>query len=84
MAGKADIILDVRNALNITNNSATAVVETVLASISARLANKEDVAFRGFGSFKVKKRPARAGRNPATGAVIEIPEREVITFKAAK
>lgn len=84
MAGKTDIIADVAKALNITNKSAVMAVEGVLDAITERLASHEDVTFRGFGSFKVKHRPARTGRNPQTNQPIEIPAKDVVTFKAAK
>ncbi len=47
------------------------------------VAHKEPVTLRGFGTFKVKIRAAREGRNPKTGEVLTIPEKQAFVFKAA-
>jgi nucleoid DNA-binding protein len=57
-------------------------VHDVCDAIATVLAQEGRVQLTGFGSFEVKKRPARYGRNPRTGERLEIPEQVVVTFKA--
>ena len=60
------------------------VVETVLATITETAGKGEEVALGGFGKFKVNERAARQGRNPATGASIEIAASRKLAFTPAK
>jgi DNA-binding protein HU-beta len=60
------------------------VLDASLSTISDKASKGEDVALAGFGQFKVKDTPARQGRNPATGATIEIAAARKLTFSAAK
>src|SRR5580693_5897322 len=60
------------------------IVGTVFDEISAALARGERVELRGFGAFTVKKRDARTGRNPRTGAAVSVDEKTVPFFKAGK
>lgn len=60
------------------------VVETTLAAITAAAGAGDEVNLTGFGKFKVADRPARQGRNPATGETIEIAASKKLTFTAAK
>ena len=53
-------------------------------TMAAILVAGEDIYIAAFGTFKVKTRKARKGRNPRTGESVDIPEKKVITFKAAK
>lgn len=61
-----------------------ATVEAFLDTARGRAEAGDTVRLTGFGSFSVKARPARMGRNPATGAAMEIPETRRLTFKASK
>lgn len=63
---------------------AARVLEAVLESITETLANEEDIILVGFGTFLVKKRAARMGRNVKTGEAIQIPAKTVPAFKAGK
>lgn len=65
--------------LNVKN--AALAVNAVLAVISTNMQQCIDVVIPGFGSFKVKDRPARTGRNPRTGTAIKIAARKVVVFK---
>lgn len=56
--------------------------DLTIAEVFERLVKGERVTIRGFGSFGIKTRPARKGRNPKTGAPIDIPARKVIKFKS--
>lgn len=57
------------------------LVESLLDTITSHAEAGDTVAFIGFGKFQVKARPARTGRNPATGVPMEIPESRKLTFK---
>ena len=59
-------------------------VSNLLEIIKDNLSNGYDVAFMGFGTFSINKREAREGRNPATGAKIQIEAKNVVKFKAGK
>src|ERR671926_145305 len=60
------------------------IVNTVLDEITEALARGDRVELRGFGAFSVKNRPARTGRNPRTGAHVEVTEKSVPFFKTGK
>ena len=60
------------------------VVSTVLDEITAALAKGDRVELRGFGAFSVKVRPARQGRNPRTGAPVDVEEKRVQFFRTGK
>ncbi len=81
---KAELIDAVAENADISKAAATRAVDTVLESITATLKNGEQVALIGFGTFSVKDRAARTGRNPRTGEPLEIPAARVPSFKAGK
>jgi integration host factor subunit beta len=60
------------------------IVATIFDQISGALARGERVELRGFGAFTVKRRNARTGRNPRTGAAVPVDEKAVPFFKAGK
>jgi integration host factor subunit beta len=60
------------------------VVSTVLDEITAALSKGDRVELRGFGAFSVKVRPARQGRNPRTGAPVNVEEKRVPFFRTGK
>ena len=60
------------------------IVNTVFEEISDALAAGDRVELRGFGAFSVKRRPARIGRNPRTGAAVNVDEKFVPYFKTGK
>ena len=60
------------------------IVATVFDEISAALTRGERVELRGFGAFTIKRRDARTGRNPRTGAAVPVEEKAVPFFKAGK
>ncbi len=59
-------------------------VDSVFSAITDAAAKGEEVSLNGFGKFKVKNTPAREGRNPSTGATIQIAASNKLTFAAAK
>ena len=68
----------------ISKKQAGEALQTFMTTITTRLKKGEKVSFSGFGTFNVSKRKARTGRNPQTGAAIEIPATKVPVFKAGK
>ena len=79
-----ELIEKVASATDLTKKDATAAVDAVFSTIQDALANGEKVQLIGFGNFEVRDRAARKGRNPQTGAVIEIPAKKLVKFKATK
>lgn len=61
-----------------------ACVLAILEALAHQLASHERIEIRGFGSFEVRHRPARIGRNPKSGEKVEVPEKVVPYFKAGK
>lgn len=68
----------------ITKADARKYVDAVFAAIADAAAADEEVSLNGFGKFKVKESPAREGRNPSTGATIQIAASKKLGFSAAK
>jgi len=81
---KTELIDAVAEGADISKAAATRAVDTMLDSISKTLANGDQVTLVGFGTFSVKSRAARTGRNPRTGEAIDIPAAKVPGFKAGK
>lgn len=81
---KQDLIRKIADGAGIAQKDAAAALDSTLDTIVAAVVAGEKVQLVGFGTFEVKKRSARVGRNPATNAVIEIPESTVPVFKAGK
>ena len=84
MANKADLIDGVASKSGLTKKDATSAVEALFDVVTETLADGERVQVIGFGSFEVRDRAARKGRNPQTGEEIEIPATKVPAFKAGK
>ena len=68
----------------LTKTQAKAIIDGVFKSISDAAVKGEEVSIPGFGKFKVQAKPARTGRNPATGATIEIAASKKVAFTPAK
>ena len=81
---KADLIEVVAKKVNLTNKAARESVAAVFGGISDTLKKGEKVVITGFGTFSVRSRAARRGRNPQTGAPIDIPARKTPGFTAGK
>jgi integration host factor subunit beta len=63
---------------------AVVIVQEIVAALTEALSRSDRIELRGFGIFTVKDRPARAGHNPRTGAVVALLAKRVPVFKAAK
>lgn len=81
---KKDLIDAVANEAELTKEKAGVAVEAVLEHIKKSMKAGEEVRIPDFGTFKVAKRKAREGRNPATGATIKIPASIVAKFTPSK
>ena len=81
---KAELIATTAEKTGLSKKDTEAVITAALDAISAALAEEEKVQLVGFGSFEVKNRAARTGRNPRTKEVVEIPASKVPVFKAGK
>ena len=85
---KKDLIDKVAEKAGTSKAAATRVFDAIFDAASGAITEAvqagENVSIPGFGKFRTKTRPARKGRNPQTGAEIEIPERTVVQFAAGK
>jgi DNA-binding protein HU-beta len=80
----SDLADNVAAAHGLTKADARKVVDAVFSAIADAAAKGEEVSLNGFGKFKVKETPAREGRNPSTGATIQIAAAKKLGFSAAK
>ena len=81
---KTELIAAVAQRTGVSRKDAERVVAAALEDITAALAQGEKVQLAGFGSFEVKTREARVGRNPRTKEAMEIPASKSPVFKASK
>lgn len=68
----------------LSKTDARKLVDQVFAAITEAAAGGDEIAINGYGKFKVKETPAREGRNPSTGATIQIAAAKKLTFTPAK
>src|SRR4051812_44538711 len=81
---KADLIDEVSGLVELTRKDSEVVVETIFDSIVRALRAADKIEIRGFGSFRTRQRKPRVGRNPKTGARVEVPSKKVPYFKPSK
>ena len=81
---KSELIEHIAQTASISKTQATAALQAVETGVIDTLATGGTVELKGFGTFSVKDRASRPGRNPKTGEVITIPATKVPTFKAGK
>ncbi len=81
---KTDLVEKVANGIDITKKDAQSAVDAVLESIIHSLARGDEVRLIGFGTFKVRRRSERVGRNPQSGEELRIPAKKVPAFKSGK
>lgn len=84
LVNKAELVGVIAEKTGMKKKDAGKVVNAVFESIAESLGNCEKVQVIGFGTFDVRARQAREGRNPATGDVIQIPATKAPVFKAGK
>jgi integration host factor subunit alpha len=78
---KADLADRLYEKVGLPKKEATAIVETLFDSMKNILSEGESIKITGFGTFLVRKKNARRGRNPKTGDELKIEQRRVVTFK---
>lgn len=81
---KTELIEKVAKETKLTKKDSNQAIDAIIKAISGALAKGDKVTLVGFGSFDVRKRAARKGRNPQTGKEINIAARKVPVFKAGK
>ncbi|NOY23717.1 MAG: HU family DNA-binding protein [Acidobacteria bacterium] len=81
---KTELIAKVAEETELPKGKVQAVLDGIINSIGDSLKSGDKVSFVGFGTFEVSHRSARTGRNPQTGASIQIAARKVVRFKAGK
>jgi integration host factor beta subunit len=81
---KADIVDRIAQATGITKAETAVVVDKFMGTVIDAIGRGERIEIRGFGTFKVMKRAPRTGRNPKTGEVVKIPQRDMPVFKPSK
>lgn len=81
---KQELISSIANETGLSKKDSGAALDAAIAAIGASLAKGEPVRLLGFGTFDVKSRAARTGKNPKTGESINIPASKVPAFKAGK
>lgn len=84
MMNKTELVKVVAEKANLSKKDAEAAVNATVAAITDALKADDKVALIGFGTFEVRARAARTGKNPQTGATIKIPATKVPAFKAGK
>lgn len=80
---RADLAEAVYEEVGLSRNESSDLVESVIDEMSDALARGENVKISSFGSFSVRQKGARVGRNPKTGVEVEIKPRKVLVFKAS-
>ena len=81
---KADLVDEVVRVTGVSKKHAEIIVNTVFSSIVEALRSEDKIELRGFGSFRVRRRRPRQGRNPKTGDQVAVPEKRIPYFKPGK
>jgi integration host factor subunit beta len=81
---KADLIEEVSRLAELTRKDSEVIVETIFDSVVRALRTGDKIEIRGFGSFRTRQRKPRVGRNPKTGARVEVPPKKIPFFKPSK
>lgn len=80
----ADLADKIADDAGLTKADARKIVDGLFTAVAEAAANGDEISISGFGKFKVKESAAREGRNPATGATIQIAASKKLGFSAAK
>jgi integration host factor subunit beta len=81
---KAELVEEVARVTQLTKKQAEEIVNTVFVTIVDSLRTGRKIELRGFGSFRIRNRGARIGRNPKTGDKVEVPPKRIPYFKPGK
>lgn len=81
---KADLVEEVVRITELPRKESEEIVETIFESIIGALQSGDKIEIRGFGSFRTRQRRGRIGRNPKTGAKVQVPPKRIPFFKPSK
>ena len=81
---KAELVDEVARMSDLTRKHSEVIVDAVFSSILDALQKGDKIELRGFGSFRIRRRDSRKGRNPKTGAGVLVPAKKVPHFKPGK
>lgn len=81
---KAELVDEVARVVQLTKKQAETIVNIVFDSIVESLRAGQKIELRGFGSFRLRSRKSRTGRNPKTGEKVEVPSKKIPYFKPGK
>jgi integration host factor subunit beta len=81
---KAELVDEVSRTVQLTKKQAETIVNIVFDSIVESLRSGQKIELRGFGSFRLRSRKSRTGRNPKTGEKVEVPSKKIPYFKPGK
>jgi integration host factor subunit beta len=81
---KAELVEEVARVAELTKKHSEVIVNTVFDSIIEALQKDEKIELRGFGSFRIRQRRSRQGRNPKTGDKVDVPAKKIPYFKPGK
>ena len=81
---KAELVEEVARVSELTKKHSEVIVNTVFDSIIDALRKDEKIELRGFGSFRIRQRRSRQGRNPKTGDKVDVPAKRIPYFKPGK
>ncbi len=78
---KSDLVYAIFEHVGLPKKESAEIIEIIIETLKQTLTEGESIKISGFGTFNVRKKKARKGRNPKTGEEIEISPRSVVTFK---
>jgi len=81
---KADLVEEVTQLGDLTRRDGEVIVDTIFDSVIGALKAGDKIEIRGFGSFRIRQRKPRIGRNPKTGTRVDVPAKRVPYFKPSK
>src|SRR5882757_3654764 len=81
---KAELVDEVARVVQLTKKQAETIVNIIFDSIVDSLRTGQKIELRGFGSFRLRSRKSRTGRNPKTGEKVEVPSKKIPYFKPGK
>jgi len=81
---KAELVEEVTQLGDLTRRDGEVIVDTIFDAVVGALKSGDKIEIRGFGSFRIRQRKPRIGRNPKTGAKVEVPAKRVPYFKPSK
>jgi integration host factor subunit beta len=81
---KAELVEEVTQLGDLTRRDGEVIVDTIFDAVIGALKAGDKIEIRGFGSFRIRQRKPRIGRNPKTGAKVEVPAKRVPYFKPSK